>query len=829
MGAIRGLGRESSPQTKSITLLNSRPGFCIVKWHPAGIIWTGWRGEIVKEPGGRINPFPGVISLLFLFGCLAGGCQGLPRRLSVCQVQGKGLASPYLDQEVILTGLVIADLEVIEPGGFLILDQACPADEDGSPGLYLSLVDGGELLDVGDQIRVRGLVREIAGETRLEASLPDLEILSLDNKLPGPTDLADDLIPPLVFGYEKWEGQLVAIPRADLLENPGIPGAFQALPRLEPDPSRQLVCFQEASFVLDIDQGLLGSGEGALQAGHQAEDLVGVIRQDQRGYYLLLVKQPGLKLAKTDPRNEESSQASPAGSLQNTPGITDAPTKSPTPTPEPSRTPTLTSSPTLVPSPTYYPVRLLIVEVLPNPTGEEPGGEWIEIYYPEGRKLPLNGIKIGDETSPAGREGMLRFPSGYFIHPGQVLVIANQARVFESRYGFLPDFELNDSSSRVPDLLPYSRWGGSTVKLANSGDQVLLVDPWDQVVDQVVYGDEGIGGFSPPVAAPKEGHSLERYPAEEDRDQAADWRESDSPSPGRLDLSTPTMTATQTHTPSPSQGSPLPSGTASGSVTPTVPQPSSSPTETSPASLTPSPSQAWSLTPSSAATLQPTGIPSATPGMTHSPSPPSPTVTPPPANSITPTSPETAAPSPTPTVEATPTPAPWPWIVFNEILADPDPILGDSNGDGQISSDDDEFLELVNLSAGELDLSGWQVFDAARLRYTFPEGTSLACGSALVLFGGGDPTGDFGGSLVLTAGSLGLNNAGDTLSLVDPAGVEAAAVGYGSEGAQDQSLTRNPDLFGPLPLVLHSQVPAAGGALFSPGTRIDGGGFGGCR
>ena len=180
--------------------------------------------------------------------------------------------------------------------------------------------------------------------------------------------------------------------------------------------------------------------------------------------------------------------------------------------------------------------------------------------------------------------------------------------------------------------------------------------------------------------------------------------------------------------------------------------------------------------------------------------------------------------TPEPTLTFTPGPA----IIINEILADPDPVLGDSNGDGQVSWDDDEFLELVNVSGKVLDLSGWQVWDEIRLRYTFPEGTTLGSGCGLVLFGGGQPSGAFGGSQIFTAGSLGLNNAGDLVTIKDSEGLVVAWVSFGPEGNQNQSLTRNPDLSGPLPLVLHSQVPEAGGALYSPGTKLDLTGFGGC-
>jgi hypothetical protein len=182
--------------------------------------------------------------------------------------------------------------------------------------------------------------------------------------------------------------------------------------------------------------------------------------------------------------------------------------------------------------------------------------------------------------------------------------------------------------------------------------------------------------------------------------------------------------------------------------------------------------------------------------------------------------------TPTPSVTLTRTPGPA--LIINEILADPDTVLGDSNRDGVISSDDDEFLELVNDRQQLLDLSGWRVEDAVRVRYIFPGGTTLSPGCGLVIFGGGDPRGDFGGSLVFTAGSLGLNNGGDLIVVRDFEGNEVALVQYGSEGNHNQSLTRYPDLYGPLPFVLHSQLLEAGEELFSPGTRIDQTVFGTC-
>ena len=173
-------------------------------------------------------------------------------------------------------------------------------------------------------------------------------------------------------------------------------------------------------------------------------------------------------------------------------------------------------------------------------------------------------------------------------------------------------------------------------------------------------------------------------------------------------------------------------------------------------------------------------------------------------------------------------------VVINEFLADPAADLpGDANGDGVRNSSEDEFVEIVNNTGAELDMSNWEIHDAFSLRHVFPEGTIIADQCAVVVFGGGTPTGSFGGATVQTAsgGFLGLNNGGDTIRLFDSDAVLVATVTYPVEGEvpagnQDQSITRDPDITGGF--VLHSEATGSGGALFSPGTNIDGSLFSGC-
>lgn len=172
-----------------------------------------------------------------------------------------------------------------------------------------------------------------------------------------------------------------------------------------------------------------------------------------------------------------------------------------------------------------------------------------------------------------------------------------------------------------------------------------------------------------------------------------------------------------------------------------------------------------------------------------------------------------------------------PPVVVNEFLADPPSgLAGDANSDGTRDSSADEFIEIVNVSGAALDLSGWTLADGAQLRHTFPADTVLADRCGIVVFGGGAPTGGFGGVIVQTAssGALGLNNGGDTITLSD-GGTDLIALAYGSEGGSDESLTLDPDVTGVPPYVQHESANGSGGAAFSPGTRVDGTLFAGCE
>jgi len=163
-------------------------------------------------------------------------------------------------------------------------------------------------------------------------------------------------------------------------------------------------------------------------------------------------------------------------------------------------------------------------------------------------------------------------------------------------------------------------------------------------------------------------------------------------------------------------------------------------------------------------------------------------------------------------------------LLLNEILFDPaSDITGDANGDGTRDSSQDEFIELINNSNAVLDISGYTISDASQLRHTFPVATIIPANGVLVVFGGGTPTGDFGGAMVQVSseGDLNFSNSGDIITIKN--GNQDVVIMYDSSSTginhgDNQSVTRSPDITGDF--VLHTTANA--NLLFSPGLKVDG-------
>ncbi|UCC87962.1 MAG: lamin tail domain-containing protein [Anaerolineales bacterium] len=187
------------------------------------------------------------------------------------------------------------------------------------------------------------------------------------------------------------------------------------------------------------------------------------------------------------------------------------------------------------------PPKLLISEFLYDGTiPSTSGDEFVEVCNAEVEPVDLTGFKVGDEETPGGGEGMYYLPEGRILAPEECLVIAKNAAQFAVRFGFYPDYELVVSGSSyadtltVPNLARDTAWGSGGWALADDGDELLVLDPTDRLVDSVAYrnGDYVAAGVTPDARAP-EPDSLQRIWPYDTNSMPADFVRK-GPNPGTV-------------------------------------------------------------------------------------------------------------------------------------------------------------------------------------------------------------------------------------------------------------------------------------------------------
>ena len=156
----------------------------------------------------------------------------------------------------------------------------------------------------------------------------------------------------------------------------------------------------------------------------------------------------------------------------------------------------------------------------------------------------------------------------------------------------------------------------------------------------------------------------------------------------------------------------------------------------------------------------------------------------------------------------------------------------DPNRDGKQHPREDEFIELVNMTNGALDLGGVQLrerFYRAVPRHKFPEGFVLQPGNAVVVFGGGFPAKRIPGATNVVAAHNGpgadlglhLTNSGNKIEVLSADNKVLDSLSYGDAGGvtvpTKGSLQRMPSGA----WVPHVDV-APGGSSFSPGVTFEG-------
>ncbi len=145
---------------------------------------------------------------------------------------------------------------------------------------------------------------------------------------------------------------------------------------------------------------------------------------------------------------------------------------------------------------------LVVQRFLQNSSG---GGsdEWITVTNTTPNTLPLGGFKLGDEETPDGNEGMHAFPPA-MLAAGASFTVARSGPSYQAFFGKAPDAEMPPGASMaVPDMIAFTAWtagAAGALQLNNPGDELLVLDPSNTIVDVAVYGTgvyAGVTSFTP--------------------------------------------------------------------------------------------------------------------------------------------------------------------------------------------------------------------------------------------------------------------------------------------------------------------------------------------
>ena len=207
----------------------------------------------------------------------------------------------------------------------------------------------------------------------------------------------------------------------------------------------------------------------------------------------------------------------------------------------------------------------------------------------------------------------------------------------------------------------------------------------------------------------------------------------------------------------------------------------------------PSPSSTTSLSPSDTveitptASLSPTFPPSSTPGPTLSPAATNPPSSSPAITAETPVEPSsTSQPTTSPTISLTPSPTNVPVVPTDAATFQPSSILiSEVAWAGTLASAHDEWVELYNPGEESINLGGWVLTDNADIHVRL--GMIVAPYSFVLLERTDDSTVANIPADQIYSGSL--RNSGDTLFLLDPAGIiiDSANAAGGAWPARDNS------------------------------------------
>lgn len=145
--------------------------------------------------------------------------------------------------------------------------------------------------------------------------------------------------------------------------------------------------------------------------------------------------------------------------------------------------------------------------------------ELIAIQNISQEPVEISGWQVTDNDS-----GTAVFPPNTILTPNQIIWLTKNGTATSRQYRLVSDFEIEDSHTMIASLL--GEWPG----LRDSGDELILLDPYNRIVDMVVFKGGNTDYLSwqgtavQPTFVEEEGIFLQRT-APTDTHTAADWEQ----------------------------------------------------------------------------------------------------------------------------------------------------------------------------------------------------------------------------------------------------------------------------------------------------------------
>ncbi len=160
------------------------------------------------------QPSPGVV--IFNDSCSIAPSLEPDQRVPIGAIQGNTTVSPFVNQHVTFEGVVTGWHEDRNTRGitfYTLYVQDLVGREDGDPttsdGIAVFLGQARPMAQIGDHVRVAGLVTEFFGLTELDDEGVSVEVLSSDNVLPTPLEIAPQNSADLAALFEPLEAMRV--------------------------------------------------------------------------------------------------------------------------------------------------------------------------------------------------------------------------------------------------------------------------------------------------------------------------------------------------------------------------------------------------------------------------------------------------------------------------------------------------------------------------------------------------------------------------------------------------------------------------------------------